>query len=171
LDVIGSLGFAGKTIRFSAHEFGLVTGLRFGKARIKPDTGRCRLRDVYMRGQNLMLKDFYDILHGMDLTLVPDEDVVKLALYYVLERFFISRDRRRFISLAWLNIIDDLEQFNLYPWGAVSYGYTIEAMQHAMKGRLDSFKRRKAKDPSHRTERYNLHGCPYAIQVIIICFN
>jgi hypothetical protein len=123
-----------------------------------------------MGGQNLMLKDFYDILHGLDLTVVPDEDAVKLALYYVLERFFISRDRRRFISLPWLNIIDELEQFNLYPWGAVSYGYTIEAMQNAMKGRLESFKRRTAKDPSHRTERYNLQGCPYAVQVIFLPF-
>jgi hypothetical protein len=158
---------AGKKIRFSSYEFGLVTGLRFGNVKKPRDaTGRIRLRDTYLNGQNMTLKVFYERLYAMDRSAMPDEDVVKLSLYYVLERFFIGRDRRRFINTSWLTIVDDLDQFNQYPWGAVSYKATLESMQKALVGRLEGYNKRKIANPAHFQEKYNLGGCPYAIQVI-----
>jgi hypothetical protein len=124
------------------------------------------LRDTYLGGQNLTLNEYMNALNGLDLVTVPDEDVVKLALYFVLERFLMGREKRRIINLEWLDIVDDLDQFNAYPWGSVVYAATIDSLGSALKGRLETFKKRKQKKPSHEVEKYNLSGCPTAFQVI-----
>jgi hypothetical protein len=125
-----------------------------------------RLRDTYLGGQSVTLKDYFNVLNGLDRSAVPDDDVVKLALYYVLERFFMGREKRRLINLSWLDIVDDLEQFNTFPWGSIVYDATIDALQSALAGRLRGFRKRKQTKPSHGVEKYNLWGCPLAFQVI-----
>jgi hypothetical protein len=144
----------------------LLTGLHFGDCQFIRPSVQNRLRDTYLGGQNLTLKDFFDTLDRMDRSVMPDEDVVKLALFYVLERFFMGRDKRRLINLDWLSLVDDMEQFNAYPWGSISYTETLDGLQSALRGRLDGYKKRKAIKPSHDIEKYHLKGCPYVFQVI-----
>jgi hypothetical protein len=124
------------------------------------------LRDTYLGGQNVSLNEYINALNGLDLVTVPDEDVVKLALYFVLERFFMGREKRRIINLGWLDMVDDLDQFNAYPWGDVVYAATIDSLETALKGRLAQFQKRRQKKPSHEVEKYNLAGCPTVFQVI-----
>ena len=140
---------SGKTIRFSAYEFGIITGLRFGNISRGTQKIVTTLRDRYFGGKNIMVTEMEQILNGLRFKNIPDEHAVKLALYYVLERFVLPKSRKRAISLTWLTLLDNLEEFNSYPWGREAYDLLVNETKKLLVGRHIRYKKRQRANPKH----------------------
>ena len=44
-----------------------------------------------------------------------DEDIVKLALLYFVEHVLLGKEWKNLIDLQWVQLVDNLEEFNKYP--------------------------------------------------------
>ena len=44
-----------------------------------------------------------------------DEDIVKLALLYFVEHVPLGKEGKNLIDLQWVQLVDNLEEFNKYP--------------------------------------------------------
>lgn len=139
------------TIRFSEGDFAKMTGLEVGN----PERFDCKLKTdstnyILDRLEGLDMKTFDVIIESIDFTEEDDTVAVKIALVYVLERVLMGNLARTKIAKERLRLVDNLDEFNKYPWGTVSYKKTIESLQKA--GRTKQC-------------RYSLCGFPYAFQV------
>ncbi|CAA0811658.1 Unknown protein [Striga hermonthica] len=79
----------------------------------------------------------------------------KLGLITVLEHVILSAECRTLVDEKWFHFVEDLEHFNSYPWGNLSYGYTVKLFKPNSFG--------KTKNPKSIT--YSLHGFPLAMMV------
>jgi hypothetical protein len=162
--------FPGLTIRFSAYEFGIITGLKFGE---KPNTNSIAttsmsLREKYFIGENIKIPRLDKIIEEMDFCSIPDEDALRLTLIYFIERFLLCKARKRTISLFLLKLVEHLELFNNYPWGSEAFELTFASLSSALKGRREKYlERLKAKQGAHDIEHYDLYGCPFVFQVLL----
>ncbi|XP_044510766.1 uncharacterized protein LOC123229186 [Mangifera indica] len=151
---------SGVDIRFSPFEFALVTGLSFSRrtdiSSYIPHSSSHRIRDTYFRG---CLKVQYHDLERVFLSRPwgdDDIDAVKMALLYVLHMVLLGNDRRKKVSLEYLQLIDHLDGFNSYPWGVAVWQMTYESMSQAS----DRVYSRRM--PEMR--RYELYGFPFTFQ-------
>ena len=80
-----------KAIRFSTHEFSLVTGLKFGNFPAPQSEISTWLQDTYFGWRILTLNEFRRLIMAMDMTAVLDTDTVKLTAYFVLESLILGR--------------------------------------------------------------------------------
>ncbi|XP_038713389.1 uncharacterized protein LOC120007258 [Tripterygium wilfordii] len=161
---------AGKQATFSFEDFALVTGLAC--TGIPPisslvDTSTHRLRDAYFKGNNSIKRSE---LESTFLGLKPqpdnEDDVVKLALVYFVEFVLLGRERSRNISdVAYLQLVENLDKFNKYPWGSVSYARTSKSLAGAMKGRVQKFLKKTIKPTKTQKEQYSLYGFPLTLQI------
>ncbi|KAJ4716640.1 Phospholipase-like protein [Melia azedarach] len=66
-----------------------------------------------------------------------------------------------------LQMVDDLEQFNRFPWGSVVWTYTFRSLSKVMARQLSTYKVKQAqkrKKGLKHVNRYNLCGFPFAFQ-------
>ena len=54
---------------------------------------------------------------------------MKIALVYFLEFILLSLDPKKLVSQQYLEMVDDLETFNRFPWGSIVYIATLEQLQ------------------------------------------
>ncbi|KAF8408810.1 hypothetical protein HHK36_004879 [Tetracentron sinense] len=80
---------------------------------------------------------------------VDDTDAVKLALIIFLEYYLLGSETHTRVNEHYLELVNNLEEFNKYPWGLVSYKRTTEKLAHGL---------------NNASPRYNLYGCPFAFQ-------
>ncbi|POO01903.1 Ulp1 protease family, C-terminal catalytic domain containing protein [Trema orientale] len=110
----------GKEYEFGLKEFALTTGLDCSEYDLLEVENklRNRIRDVYFGGKDIVtVKDLefsFKTCNGDN-----DEDVVKLAQLYLLERFLIGKDCRRRTENFFLGLVDNAANFNKFPWGKV----------------------------------------------------
>ncbi|KAK2659684.1 hypothetical protein Ddye_006217 [Dipteronia dyeriana] len=57
-----------------------------------------------------------------------DEDMVKLALLYFLETILFGKDQKVFIRAHHVELLEDLDTFNMYPWGRKCYETTQNSL-------------------------------------------
>ena len=160
---------AGHHVRFSAHEFGLVSGLRLGnlpaESSFQLPTVH-RLRDLYFLGsQKIRLKDYREKFTSTNFYTVPDQDAVKLALILILELYLHGRDKRRFVNPFHMQLVDDLDRFNAYPWGTFTWCVTYRYFQEALSGRVARYSDRIHSKTARHQEKYSIGGCPLVFQV------
>ncbi|KAK1587810.1 hypothetical protein Q3G72_017038 [Acer saccharum] len=157
-------------IRFSKVEFGLVTGLKFGKNKeslhqISKRLGE-RIRLTHFNGAK---KIFVENLEAYYNGYVPkdekDDEILKLALLLFLEVTLLGKDKRTQIDYFCMQLVDDLYAFDEFPWGSFIFARTIHSLSNCCKGRADRFKERREKNPKHKEERYNIYGFIFAFQV------
>lgn len=158
-------------MRFSRIEFALITGLRFGPYP-DIDVDSHRLKDLYFGQKAAPTLDDIDLaFFALDFTSIDDVDAVKLTLYYILERVLIGRAGRYLADLWLMSIVDDLDVFNQYPWGSVSWRYTYRSLSRALRGQASQYRFKKAEaeaDGKTYSTKYNLDGFPLAFQVYMI---
>ncbi|XP_038713466.1 uncharacterized protein LOC120007340 [Tripterygium wilfordii] len=156
--------FAGKRATFSIAEFALITGLLCGD--VPPlssliDTSVHRIRDLYFGGNKSIGRNKLDeVFMSCDPEPGKEEDVLKLALVYFLESVLLPRERSRNIDIQWLQLVDNVNVFNKYPWGSVSYARTAKSLASVMVGRAENFKKRSTK-----MEKYSIYGFPLVLQI------
>ena len=63
-----------------------------------------------------------------------DEDVVKLALLYLLEK-----EDKNLIDMQWVALVDNWKAFNKYPWAKICYKWTLFGLERDLANRVSKF--------------------------------
>ncbi|XP_062096756.1 uncharacterized protein LOC133802459 [Humulus lupulus] len=155
----------GMQLRFSMHEFALITGLKCFEC---PKVSRVeisgnRFLEKYFPRKKVsreLVDKVFDDYDGSN-----DEDCVKLAQLHLLENMLLAKEKQKLVDLEHIRLLDFPEIFNNYPWGRVCYSYTLGYLQRALANRVPKFKERQRRNPSHHCETYHLAGFPFALQV------
>ena len=157
----------GKEVRFSAMEFGLVTGLNFNdSAPVMKEMGTNpnSLRYKYFGPGPIPYGDLKAKFKSIVWENEDDEMAVKMSLIYCLNLFFLGADKRRIVDEDVLQLVDNLEDFNAYPWGRRVWKMTYDSLSGALKGRYEKYLLKLANN-ANLVEKFNLLGFPMAFQV------
>ncbi|KAF3443666.1 hypothetical protein FNV43_RR13356 [Rhamnella rubrinervis] len=119
--------FGGTGARFTIQEFGLITGLCC-RAIPTDKPSPHHFRDTYFGGRKFPLHNS-DIVDVFDTTTCKDDhDMLRLALLFFLETVVLSKEAPTPVRVDHIDMLDDLDYFNSYPWGTVSYHITVRSM-------------------------------------------
>ncbi|BBN69123.1 BURP domain-containing protein, partial [Prunus dulcis] len=134
--------------QFTRQDFCLITGLRFGEV---PEVSS---------GENEGIT--CNALEEAFLRCTEEDDIYKLALVYFAELVVLGRDKHLNINLNYLTLVEDLDAFNRYPWGSVSFDKTQDSLFSAPTKYVKSFEneegRGKGKSKVTGTSRRNEKG-------------
>ena len=166
-----------KLIQFTAQQFCLITGLRFGKLPFIPKATNenCSLKRKYFSSNKpATLSD----LHTAFIECTDDEDALKLGMVYFANFVLLGTEKHVLIDMRYLKLAEDLEEFDKYPWGAVSYAMTNASLLRAVCAEYQRVKvPQKRKMPKQRGKRtqtrmrsgrpreYIIRGFGFALQV------
>ncbi|KAK2640591.1 hypothetical protein Ddye_028386 [Dipteronia dyeriana] len=129
-----------QSVRFSKVEFYLITGLWFG---VVPDTTKYAevengIHKRYFSGADeVSLEEIKGVVTVVDFG--EAYDVVKLCLIYMLNWILMRVDERFEIPVWQFQLIEDLDAFDMFPWGAHLYRHSIYSFKHAFDGRRGWF--------------------------------
>ncbi|KAK3199039.1 hypothetical protein Dsin_022454 [Dipteronia sinensis] len=159
-----------EVIRFSAVEFCLVTGLTIGDSSESPSNISKhmdkRLHQSYFQDGKVHVKVFANWFRNLGPNNnVNDNDMVKLALILFLEMTLVGKDDRNAIQYWALQLVDDLDAFNNFPWGTFINGRTFDSLSTCLVGRDDKYKERLESPAKWKTEKYNVYGFVTSFQV------
>ncbi|XP_026415148.1 uncharacterized protein LOC113310636 isoform X2 [Papaver somniferum] len=113
----------GKVLHFGKREFALITGLSFNKSEkffISSLNPSSLMRKHFPNQDHVSASEVKDLL-SKNNSACPSLDRVKLALLLVVHNFLMSRQYRQAINISYWHLVDDLEEFNKYPWGEVTF--------------------------------------------------
>ncbi|KAI3914665.1 hypothetical protein MKX01_008024 [Papaver californicum] len=113
----------GKILHFGKREFALITGLSFKKPEktfVSPANPPSLMRTHFPNHNSVSASKVKALLSKKNSN-CPSLDRVKLALLLVVHNFLMSRQDRDPISIRYWHLVDDLEEFNKYPWGEVTF--------------------------------------------------
>ncbi|BBN67313.1 hypothetical protein Prudu_39S000100 [Prunus dulcis] len=166
-----------KLIQFTAQQFCLITGLRFGKLPFIPKATNenCSLKRKYFSSNKpATLSD----LHTAFIECTDDEDALKLGMVYFANFVLLGTEKHVLIDMRYLKLAEDLEEFDKYPWGAVSYAMTNASLLRAVCAEYQRVKvPQKRKMPKQRGKRaqtrmrsgrpreYIIRGFGFALQI------
>ncbi|KAK2649406.1 hypothetical protein Ddye_016895 [Dipteronia dyeriana] len=154
------------SIRFLKIEFYMFTGLHLG---VLPDTTR------YEAMENSIHQRYFGGIDGLSfeelrvvLTLGELQeayDVVKLCLIYILNWILIGLDERFKIPVWQFQLVEDLNVFDVFPWGAYVYRHSICSFKHALYRRRTTFERCQHAEGTdeHTVETYNIYILSHAL--------
>ncbi|CAA3023479.1 Hypothetical predicted protein [Olea europaea subsp. europaea] len=150
-----------KNTKFGLEEFILVTGLNAGDENDVDKTlgEECRIVKEYFRnsGGKITKGDAYN---AFVICKKRKSDKYKLGLIVILAYVLWATEENTYIDLWWLDLVDDLDRFETYPWGKFSFEYTISIFKREMGDKL------KSSDVGGESRcRYSLHGFPLAIMI------
>ncbi|KAI5342314.1 hypothetical protein L3X38_010189 [Prunus dulcis] len=165
-----------KVIQFTAQQFCIVTGLRFGNLPFIPipTNENCSLKRKYFANDKAV-----NLLELEKAFLECDDvdDVFKLGFLYFAVFVLLGSEKHVHIDTRYLKLAEDLEEFGKYPWGAVSYAKTNASLLRALCADYQRVKvptktaktKKSGKKPTTtatgRPREYHLKGFPYALQI------
>ncbi|XP_020416850.1 uncharacterized protein LOC109948402 isoform X2 [Prunus persica] len=165
-----------KVIQFTAQQFCIVTGLRFGNLPLIPipTNENCSLKRKYFANDKAV-----NLLELEKAFLECDDvdDVFKLGFVYFAVFVLLGSEKHVHIDMRYLKLAEDLEDFGKYPWGAVSYAKTNASLLRALCADYQRVKvptktaktKKSGKKPTTtatgRPREYHLKGFPYALQI------
>ncbi|XP_022859440.1 uncharacterized protein LOC111380180 [Olea europaea var. sylvestris] len=142
----------GKVASFSIFEFSLITGLKITGDDATGDRTqrRNRLHDTYFQGQgSVLLPQLIDAIKRCDQML----DRLKLGMVYIVESVLRCHHKKTAIDPFYLEIVDDIDRFNDYPWGRRYFEDTVHV-----------FTRSHSK-PKGVMRKYDTYRFPLAMQI------
>ncbi|KAK2659536.1 hypothetical protein Ddye_006069 [Dipteronia dyeriana] len=88
-------------------------------------------------------------------------DAEKLCLYYV--------DERVKTLVCKFRLVEDLDAFDAFPWGAHLYMHSIYSFKHALDGKRERFERHQQINGAniHTVETYNIYGLSHALLMFV----
>ncbi|KAK3185099.1 hypothetical protein Dsin_032385 [Dipteronia sinensis] len=94
-------------------------------------------------------------------------DAVKLCLLYMLNWILMGLDEREKVPLWQIRLVEDLDAFDSFPWGAHVYMQSIIGFKNALNGRRVRYERRQQEKGAdvHTVETYNMYGLAHALLV------
>ncbi|PHU21611.1 hypothetical protein BC332_06718 [Capsicum chinense] len=135
------INYCGMPIFFGWEEFAIVTGLKYyppspsqviptltqKKAPCTPKKGKGKSSDrddqMSIAGPSFKNKNLIEVLKGKGLSKKHKQS---LCLVWFVHNVLWARDVNNNISLGLINLSEDLEAFNSYPWGYESFKMTVE---------------------------------------------
>ncbi|XP_020418551.1 uncharacterized protein LOC109948957 [Prunus persica] len=165
-----------KVIQFTAQQFCIVTGLRFGNLPFIPipTNENCSLKRKYFANDKTV-----NLLELEKAFLECDDvdDVLKLGFVYFAVFVLLGSEKHVHIDMRYLKLAEDLEDFGKYPWGAVCYAKTNASLLRALCADYQRVKvptktaktKKSGKKPTTtetgRPREYHLKGFAYALQI------
>ncbi|KAI5348318.1 hypothetical protein L3X38_001205 [Prunus dulcis] len=159
---IDKIQFSGQIVHgvVLRRDFCLITGLRFGEVPevSSGESDEIRLQKRYFIDEGITC----NALEEAFLRCTEKDDIYKLALVYFAELVVLGRDKHLNINLNYLTLVEDLDAFNRYPWGSVSFDKTQDSLFSAPTKYVKSFEneegRGKGKSKVTGTSRRNEKG-------------
>ncbi|KAK2638062.1 hypothetical protein Ddye_025857 [Dipteronia dyeriana] len=113
-------------VRFSKVEFSLIIGLRFG---VVPDTSMYvavenGIHQRYFPGHDEVSLDDLRVVHTLG-EFQRAYNAVKLCLIYMLNWILMGVNERLKIPVWQFRLVEDLNAFDAFPWGAHIYRHSI----------------------------------------------
>ncbi|CAL2256965.1 unnamed protein product [Prunus armeniaca] len=99
-------------------------------------------------GQGLRFREVPEVSSGEKeafLRCTEEDDIYKLALVYLAELVVLGRDKHLNINLNYLTLVEDLDAFNRYPWGSMSFEKTQDSLFSAPTKYVKSFENEEGK--------------------------
>ncbi|KAI3864492.1 hypothetical protein MKX03_011298 [Papaver bracteatum] len=147
-------------ICFGEREFALLSGLKFqGSELINHHPNGSRLKEVHFPGKDSvtlddLIKKFRQLPQGLDK--------LKLGLLYIAENVILGRRSDMTVDKGHFLLVDNLKEFNTYPWGELSYKATVKYLISL------SEKTQISEEKSiPRIVHYNVYGFPLVFQAWI----
>ncbi|KAK3193070.1 hypothetical protein Dsin_024380 [Dipteronia sinensis] len=132
------------SVRFSKVEFCPITRLKFG---VIPDTRRYEMvqTGIHQRYFGGVADMDYEHLRAVLRIGIFEQqyDVMKLCLLYMLNKILMGLDEREKVPLWQTRLVEDLNAFDAFPWGAHVYRQSIFGFKHALDGRREWYERRQ----------------------------
>ncbi|KAF3440778.1 hypothetical protein FNV43_RR19064 [Rhamnella rubrinervis] len=150
--------FNGNGAIFTRKEFGIITGLKMENTLDVPSPPYSdRIKNRYFghihKIKNMDVRNVFINVRRNQLEY--EDDFMRLALIYFLECGLLGKESQVRINLDYLSMVEDLNFFNQYSWGLVSYNATLRSLQKALdlhRGELN------------KSSTYSLGGFPLAFQ-------
>ncbi|BFG30206.1 hypothetical protein CerSpe_164800 [Prunus speciosa] len=111
-----------KVIQFKAQQFCLITGLRFGNFPFIPivTNENCSLKKKYFcNNKDVTLSELEKAFNDC----ANEEDVVKPGFLYFAIFVLLGSEKHVNIDMRYLKLLEDLEEFQKYPWVMNLMGY------------------------------------------------
>ncbi|CAL8162340.1 unnamed protein product [Prunus armeniaca] len=146
--------------QFTRQDFCLISVLRFGEVPevSSGESDEIRLQKRYFIDEEITC----NALEEAFVRCTEEDDVYKLALVYFAELVVLGRDKHLNINLNYLTLVEDLDAFNRFPWGSVSFDKTQDSLFSAPTKYVKSFEneegRGKGKCKVTGTSRRNEKG-------------
>ena len=148
-------------LTFGIKEFAMMSGLNcepIPNTVYKPSTKENSLKKKFFPDDKKLSLMGIRFVFGF-VTHATDEELVKLANLYFLESVLLPKEPHLYINMEHLHILEDLDEFYLYPWGRVVFK---ETLKHFKK---------MAKNTEAKSERkpsgYHLAGFPCVVLAFI----
>ncbi|XP_024021520.1 uncharacterized protein LOC112091625, partial [Morus notabilis] len=129
----------GKLTRFGMREFTLTTGLNCGEIPeldvVLKASKNVRLLE-HFKAQVVLVDDLKKLLTENK---IKGSDKARIAIIYFLAQVVQSGDEKKTVPLDWLAYVDDLDFFNSYPWGRVSFECTLRPLRKNLKEKFQKW--------------------------------
>ncbi|KAH6794742.1 hypothetical protein C2S52_005219 [Perilla frutescens var. hirtella] len=145
-------------VEFGPKEFAVMTGLRLAGDTETPSTSAF-YSEVFKNKKPLYFVDIEKKLEAAHKAgQAGAETSYKLSLLLVVYRILLAKDRTsKAVTLEYLHVVDDVQRFNNFPLGKVTYEFLIKSMEHARS----CLARAKRKDGRRAID---VHGFLYPVQ-------
>ncbi|CAL2257419.1 unnamed protein product [Prunus armeniaca] len=146
--------------QFTRQDFCLISGLRFGEMPevSSGESDEIRLHKRYFINEGITC----NALEEAFVRCTEEDDIYKLSLVYFAELVVLGKDKHLNINLNYLTLVEDLDAFNRFPWGSVSFDKTQDSLFSAPIKYVKSFEneegRGKGKSKVTGTSRRNEKG-------------
>ncbi|GMN18720.1 hypothetical protein TIFTF001_048026 [Ficus carica] len=147
-------------VRFSINEFCLITGLNCVGSTHLPVV-ESRLMSRYFLDVRGVTREYLE-LQMSNSKFDNDDDAVKLSLLYIVFSILLSNASSVKIDPKYFALADNLDAFNEFPWGVLSWEATRTAICSTVENMISS-KRRPKKNIDK--SRYSVAGFPQALLV------
>ena len=147
--------------RFSIAEFGLITGMKCVGSTHIPLMAEPRLIKRYFSTVRGVSRENLE-LQMSNAKFDDDEDAIRLALLYVIFCIPLSNASSVKIDPKFFALAEELEAFNQFPWGVLSWEATRSAICAAVDNRTSSKRRQQKKS---QIAHYSIAGFPHSLLV------
>ncbi|GMN48254.1 hypothetical protein TIFTF001_017424 [Ficus carica] len=147
-------------VRFSINEFCLITGLNCVGSTHLPVV-ESRLMSKYFPDVRGVTREFLE-LQMSNSKFDNDDDAVKLSLLYIVFSIPLSNASSVKIDPKYFALADNLDAFNEFPWGVLSWEATRTAICSTVENRISS---KRGPKKNIDKSRYSVAGFPQALLV------
>ncbi|CAH9063427.1 unnamed protein product [Cuscuta epithymum] len=147
-----------RVVSFSVSDFTLILGFNYHDdvptgQHIVSERGNIWQKYFPHCKTKVMRRDIKKVFQAIEKGSEHNDDIIKLSLLFVLSHSFLSAEGGVSLNNAYINLVDDLDRFNAYPWGRAIW----KDMVSYFKAGVNSMQ----SNESH----YNVYGCVMALQV------
>ncbi|XP_022862679.1 uncharacterized protein LOC111382874 [Olea europaea var. sylvestris] len=143
-----------RVARFGLQEFCLIIGLPCHEPTVGLNFSNTRLRDEYFDGsKRITMIRLSEVFHICE----DREDKFKLRLVMFVE--CVLKPTGRHIDYRTLGMVEQLDEFLMYPWGRKAYFVLLHSLQESQLERI-----RRMQQNNQAKCKYSLHGYPLVFQ-------